>query len=67
MEKNVGGFDRTARVVLATALLLIGYRNRSRTLGTLSFVAGSDILATALIQRCPMNALLGVDTCGTER
>lgn len=67
MEKNVGGFDRTSRFVLAAALLLIGYRNRSRTLGTLLFVAGSDILATAIIQRCPVNALLGIDTCGTDR
>ncbi|APW97284.1 hypothetical protein CHINAEXTREME_05630 [Halobiforma lacisalsi AJ5] len=63
MEKNVGGLDRTLRFVLGAALLLVGYRNRDRTAGTLAFVAGSDIFATAVIQRCPVNALLGIDTC----
>lgn len=67
MERNVGGFDRTLRIVLGTALLLFGYRNRDRTAGTLAFVAGSDVFATAIIRRCPVNALLGIDTCGTER
>ncbi|SEW26482.1 YgaP family membrane protein [Natrinema salifodinae] len=67
MEKNVGGIDRIGRFVLAATLLLLGYRNRDRTLGTLAFVAGSDILATAVIQRCPVNALLGIDTCGANQ
>ncbi|RKD93964.1 YgaP family membrane protein [Halopiger aswanensis] len=63
MDKNVGGLDRAMRTVLAVALLVFGYRNRDRTLGTLAFVVGSDVLATALIQRCPVNALFGIDTC----
>ncbi|MFP8952779.1 DUF2892 domain-containing protein [Natrialbaceae archaeon A-arb3/5] len=67
MNKNVGGFDRTLRVLAGIALLLVGYRYRERTAGTLAFVAGSDVLATAVIQRCPLNALFGIDTCGTDR
>ncbi|PCR89105.1 YgaP family membrane protein [Natrinema ejinorense] len=63
MDKNVGGYDRLGRFVLAAVLLVIGYRNRNRTAGTLLFIAGSDLFATAVIQRCPMNALLGIDTC----
>lgn len=63
MDRNVGGFDRVLRVVLGVDLLIAGYRNRERTAGTLAFVAGSDITATAIIQRCPANALLGIDTC----
>ena len=66
MEKNVCGLDRVGRVVLGLALLAFGYRNRDRTPGTLAFVAGSDVLATAVIKRCPLNALFGVDTCGSE-
>ncbi|QSX00717.1 YgaP family membrane protein [Haloterrigena alkaliphila] len=66
MDRNVGGFDRTLRVVLGIVLLLVGYRNRDRTAGTLAFVAGSDIVATAVIQRCPVNALFGIDTCAAE-
>lgn len=67
MDKNVGGVDRTLRIVVGIALLLFGYRNRDRTVGTLAFVAGSDVFATAIIQRCPANALLGIDTCGGDR
>ncbi|GAB3678073.1 YgaP family membrane protein [Halopiger thermotolerans] len=63
MNKNVGGADRALRIVLASVLLAIGYRNRDKTAGALAFVAGSDILATAVIQRCPVNALFGIDTC----
>ncbi|WP_247003460.1 YgaP family membrane protein [Halosolutus gelatinilyticus] len=63
MDKNVGGLDRTLRTVLAVVLLIVGYRNRDRTAGTLAFLAGSDIAATAVIQRCPANALFGIDTC----
>ncbi|RQG97439.1 YgaP family membrane protein [Natrarchaeobius oligotrophus] len=66
MEKNVGGFDRPLRFVLGATLLAFGYRNRDRTVGTLAFVAGSDVFATAIIRRCPVNALLGIDTCGSE-
>ncbi|QRV16930.1 DUF2892 domain-containing protein [Haloterrigena salifodinae] len=66
MDRNVGGFDRVLRIVLGAALLLIGYRNRDRTAGTLAFIAGSDIVATAIIRRCPVNAVLGIDTCSAE-
>lgn len=63
MNPNVGGLDRLVRVVVAAALLAIGYRDRNRTAGTLAFVAGSDLLATAVVRRCPVNALFGIDTC----
>lgn len=63
MNPNVGGVDRLLRVVVGLALLTFGYRNRNRTLGALAFVAGSDVFATAIIQRCPANELLGIDTC----
>lgn len=63
MEPNVGGLDRLVRTVAAAGLLVFGYRHRDTTPGTLAFVAGSDLIATAVIQRCPMNALFGIDTC----
>lgn len=66
MDKNVGGLDRVWRVVGGLALLAFGYRNRDRTIGTLAFVAGSDIFATAIIQRCPLNAVFGIDTCSDD-
>lgn len=63
MERNVCGLDRTLRVLVAVTMLVLGYRYRDRPLGTLTFLVGSDLLATAVIQRCPMNALLGIDAC----
>lgn len=66
MDPNVGGFDRVVRVLAAAALLIVGYRNRDSTAGTLSFLAGSDLLATAVIQRCPLNTLFGIDTCSSR-
>ncbi len=66
MDRNVGGLDRVGRSVVALALLGIGYRNRNSTPGTLAFVAGSDLFATAVIGRCPVNALVGIDTCDGE-
>ncbi len=66
MDRNVGGSDRLLRIVGGLALLIYGYHNREKTVGTLAFVAGSDIFATAIIQRCPLNALFGIDTCGEE-
>lgn len=66
MDRNVGGADRLVRLVGGLVLLGYGYRNRAETIGALAFIAGSDILATAIIQRCPMNALLGIDTCDGE-
>lgn len=66
MDRNVCGGERALRVVVAFALLVVGYRNRNRTLGTLSFLAGSDLFATAVVGRCPANALLGISTCSDE-
>lgn len=70
MKKNVCGLDRLVRLVLGTALLLVGLRsvNRSETNVTLRQVivlyAAADLLVTGLARWCPMNALLGIDTCG---
>lgn len=63
MKRNVGGLDRIGRLVVSLALLAFGYRNREKTVGALAFIGGADLLATVVIGRCPVNALLGIDTC----
>ncbi|GAB3033309.1 YgaP family membrane protein [Natronobiforma cellulositropha] len=65
MHPNVCGADRLGRAALGLTLLAVGYRHRDRTPATLAFVAGSDVLATAVIRRCPLNALFGIDTCSS--
>ncbi len=66
MERNVGGLDRRLRILGGIALLAYALRARGiRRAGTL--FAGADLFLTAAVQWCPLNALFGVDTCGSER
>ncbi|WP_336342824.1 YgaP family membrane protein [Halalkalicoccus ordinarius] len=64
MKRNVGSLDRLGRLLVSFALLVFGSRNREKTIGTLAFIGGTDLLATVVIRRCPLNALFGIDTCG---
>jgi uncharacterized membrane protein len=64
MDKNVGGFDRRLRIL--TGIALLSYALRARGFKrVVALLAGADLLLTAAIQHCPMNALLGIDTCRT--
>ncbi|MFC4248948.1 DUF2892 domain-containing protein [Natribaculum luteum] len=77
MEPNVGGFDRTVRIALGLAFLSIALAAvaSGSTLGESTrtvLVAGTSLvaavlLASAILQRCPVNRLLGIDTCETAR
>ncbi|MBZ6496903.1 YgaP family membrane protein [Natrinema longum] len=73
MQKNVGGFDRGARIVVGPILVLVGIGALggllSLTAGTLglalaaiALVVGAVLTTTAVTQKCPMNARLGLDT-----
>ena len=59
MKKNVGGIDRTLRIVLG--LVLIGLA-ASSTVGWWGYL-GVVPLLTGLIGWCPPYALLGWNTC----
>jgi len=73
MEKNVGGYDRTARFVLGPILLILGVAAFSGILtlasGTLGLVIagvalliGAVLTVTATTQKCPLNAAIGLNT-----
>jgi hypothetical protein len=74
MEKNVGGFDRTGRLVAGPLLIAIGVAiaadivnvGLAGTIGlavtALVLVAGAIFLVTGTTQKCPANDLAGVDT-----
>ena len=79
MDRNVGGRDRTARIVLGAGLFVgsmvlltlgTGLAADTRLLvSTAALLAGSVLLATAGAETCPANAALGRDTyreVGTE-
>lgn len=74
MEKNVGGTDRTARLVLGPILAAVGVAllaglldvGLTGTVGlavaALVLVAGLIFLVTGTTQKCPANRVAGVNT-----
>ena len=68
-EKNVGGLDRQVRFVgglllLAVAVAALTTRAVGRPLGLVALAGAGGLLFNALAQRCLLNRLLGIDTCG---
>lgn len=61
MQKNVGGVDRRARLLVGPALLALGLTKGGR-LGFLMAGAGTVLLATGTTGYCPANGALGIDT-----
>lgn len=65
MRCNVGGIDRTGRLVIGIVLLLLGLlAPMAATARTIILVLAVIALATGIIRYCPANALLGINTCG---
>lgn len=74
MQKNVGGMDRIARLVVGPILLLVGIGGYAGLLAVavgplpqaltsvIVFLVGLILLVTGLVQRCPLNSILGVNT-----
>ena len=73
MEKNVGGYDRSARFVLGPLLIVLGAAAFTGIItlstGTLGLVlagvvvlVGAVLTVTATTQKCPLNATIGLDT-----
>ena len=73
MEQNVGGFDRTLRIGLGAVLLVVGILSFAGVfakgggtgmlvLRSLVVVVGAVFAVTGLVQTCPINSALGIDT-----
>lgn len=64
MNCNVGGADRIVRVLVGIALLVIGFVvPMSGAWQVAAFVVGAVLLVTALVRFCPLNRLVGINTC----
>jgi hypothetical protein len=62
MSKNVGGFDKIARIVIGAALILgalLGY-------GVWMWI-GVVPLLTGLMGSCPLYSLIGLNTCPLKK
>jgi len=70
LPKNVGGRDRQVRFVAGTLLVAVGVAGLvvgltlGRTMAVMLAAGGAALLFNAVTQRCLMNRLLGIDTCG---
>jgi hypothetical protein len=61
---NVGGADRVLRVVVGIALAIAAYSSELGTAWKFSLaVVAAIALVTAAIGYCPLNRVLGIDTC----
>lgn len=62
MKANIGGIDRTIRIVVGLALVAwVLFAN-----GPIWAWVGIILLATGLINFCPAYGLLGMSTCKTK-
>lgn len=67
MKCNVGGIDRTGRIVLGVALLVVGLAAPiEMTWRIVSLVIAAIALVTAIVRFCPANWLLGLNSCKDE-
>lgn len=70
MDKNVGGLDRTARIVIGILLVIgaaaafAGYTTWGATIAGAALVVGAILLVTGTTQKCPINQAAGIDTTG---
>ncbi|TYL40413.1 DUF2892 domain-containing protein [Natronococcus pandeyae] len=68
MKRNVGGFDRTWRLVGGAILVAVGLASFAgllsvgTTVAAILIVAGAVFFATGVVQKCTINRLLGIDT-----
>lgn len=67
MKCNVGGIDRTGRIVIGVVLLIVGLAAPvEMTWRIVALVVAAIALVTAAVRFCPVNAFLGLDSCKGE-
>ncbi|SFF86275.1 Protein of unknown function [Halopelagius inordinatus] len=73
MQKNVGGYDRIARLVVGPVLVIVGAAMvaglvtvATGILGTVlaggALLVGAVFVVTGMTQKCPLNRALGLNT-----
>jgi len=67
MSCNVGGLERTLRILIGLALLGVAYFHvLTGVLAIVAYVVGGIALVTGLIGFCPAWGLFGINTCATK-
>jgi hypothetical protein len=64
MTCNVGGADKAVRIIVGAALVAVALLvAMPLALQIVLFVAAAIALVTAFVGFCPLNKLLGINTC----
>lgn len=63
MNKNVGGVDKIARIVIGFVLIVLAATGAIGTWGWIGVVP----LATGIFSRCGLYRLLGINTCPMKK
>lgn len=67
MKCNVGGIDRTGRIVIGVVLLVVGLVAPIEMAWRIAaLVIAATALATAIVRFCPGNWFFGINTCEGE-
>lgn len=67
MKCNVGGIDRTGRIVIGIVLLVVALAAPIEMAWRIvAAVVATVALATAIVRFCPANAIFGINTCEGE-
>jgi hypothetical protein len=65
--KNVCGKEKMLRIIAGSILLVLYLLNiLTGTAGTIAAIIGGLLLLTGLIGYCPLNTLLGINSCKTK-
>lgn len=68
MKCNVGGIDRTSRIILGVVLLVVGLVAPIDMIWRIvALVVAAIALVTAAVRFCPANAIFGVNTCEGQK
>lgn len=64
MKKNMGGMDRSIRIIIALVLGLLYYTDViTGTFGVIALILGAVFVLTSLVSFCPLYTPLGISTC----
>jgi hypothetical protein len=67
MKKNMGGADRTIRIIIAAIIGTLYFTNvLTGTLGIVLLVLSAVFVLTSLISFCPLYTVLGINSCKKE-
>lgn len=64
MKCNVGGMDMVARLVIGAVLLLVAFTAQLGLVWqVVLLVLAAIAIITGLVHYCPVNTMLGINTC----